>query len=69
MSEALVLGRCPLCGRPAELPTRPFCSRRCADIDLGRWLGGRYVVSREDANDEADDVPGEPEPMPKKGGI
>ena len=36
---------CPICGKPAQQETRPFCSRRCANIDLGRWLGGRYVVS------------------------
>jgi endogenous inhibitor of DNA gyrase (YacG/DUF329 family) len=36
--------RCPICGRPAEQRWRPFCSRRCADIDLGRWLGGDYAV-------------------------
>lgn len=36
--------RCPICGRPATAAHRPFCSARCADIDLGRWLTGHYVV-------------------------
>jgi endogenous inhibitor of DNA gyrase (YacG/DUF329 family) len=35
---------CPICGRPTEPGFRPFCSKRCADIDLQRWLSGRYVV-------------------------
>jgi hypothetical protein len=35
---------CAICGRPATIRFRPFCSSRCADVDLGRWLGGRYAV-------------------------
>ncbi|MEH3119327.1 MAG: DNA gyrase inhibitor YacG [Methylorubrum populi] len=35
---------CPICGKPAQPETKPFCSARCADIDLGRWLGERYVI-------------------------
>lgn len=38
--------KCTVCGRPSEAKFRPFCSKRCADVDLGRWLGERYVVSR-----------------------
>ena len=37
-------GKCPICGRPAMPKFRPFCSSRCADIDLGRWLKGNYHV-------------------------
>lgn len=33
---------CPICGRPGVAGLRPFCSRRCADIDLGNWLSGAY---------------------------
>ena len=47
-------GRCPMCGRPTQVRTRPFCSRRCADIDLARWLGGGYVVSHPTAVDDED---------------
>jgi hypothetical protein len=36
--------KCPICGRPAEADARPFCSRRCADLDLQRWLSGRYAI-------------------------
>ncbi|KQO89878.1 DNA gyrase inhibitor [Methylobacterium sp. Leaf90] len=38
------LAPCPICGKPARTETKPFCSPRCADIDLGRWLGERYVI-------------------------
>lgn len=37
-------GHCPVCGRDMETSYRPFCSKRCADIDLGRWFNERYVV-------------------------
>lgn len=40
MSEAAE--PCPICGKPADPAVRPFCSPRCARIDLGRWLGGDY---------------------------
>lgn len=36
--------RCPICGKAATPTSRPFCSKRCADVDLGRWLTGHYVV-------------------------
>ncbi|MGH6835385.1 MAG: DNA gyrase inhibitor YacG [Methylocella sp.] len=35
---------CPVCGKPAALSTRPFCSKRCADVDLHRWLAGVYAI-------------------------
>ncbi len=35
---------CPICGKPAQSATRPFCSKRCADVDLHRWLGGHYAI-------------------------
>ena len=37
-------GRCPVCNRPAAPRARPFCSPRCADVDLGRWFSGQYRV-------------------------
>ncbi len=39
---------CPICARPTDRAYRPFCSRRCADIDLGRWLSGGYAVPAEE---------------------
>ncbi len=35
---------CPICGKPRDPAHRPFCSHRCAQVDLGRWLTGQYVV-------------------------
>ena len=59
--------RCPICGKPVAPDHRPFCSRRCADIDLGRWLGGRYAVPGEPV--EPGSVPGEPEPEDDEGPV
>lgn len=59
-SATVARGRCPVCGRPSDPATRPFCGMRCADVDLGRWLTGQYripgVVSDED--------PDQPPPSP-----
>jgi endogenous inhibitor of DNA gyrase (YacG/DUF329 family) len=43
---------CPICGKPPATAYRPFCSRRCADVDLGRWLSGSYAVPAERDGDE-----------------
>jgi endogenous inhibitor of DNA gyrase (YacG/DUF329 family) len=44
---------CPICRQPAADEFRPFCSRRCADVDLHRWLGGVYAVPvTEDADED-----------------
>jgi len=46
--------RCPICGKPTVPTYRPFCSRRCADVDLQRWLRGAYAVPAvEDDEPEA----------------
>lgn len=42
---------CPICSRPAETRYRPFCSKRCADVDLGRWFSGAYAVPSSDPDD------------------
>ena len=51
MAEERAAAKCPICGRPTEQRWRPFCSKRCADIDLGRWLKGQYAVPAEEAPD------------------
>lgn len=43
---------CPICGKPVVPAFRPFCSKRCSDVDLQRWLSGRYVVAATDEDDE-----------------
>jgi len=37
-------GKCPICAKPTVADYRPFCSKRCADLDLGRWFNGEYRV-------------------------
>ena len=44
---------CPTCGAPAIYKLRPFCSKRCADVDLGRWLQGAYSIPAVDAADDS----------------
>lgn len=50
--------RCPICGAPGDAHYRPFCSRRCADVDLSRWLRGAYVIpcGNADADEDGDDT-------------
>lgn len=43
--------RCPICARPSDAGYRPFCSRRCADVDLAHWLRGDYAIPAEPAGD------------------
>jgi endogenous inhibitor of DNA gyrase (YacG/DUF329 family) len=43
---------CPICGKPAVPEFHPFCTRRCANVDLNRWLGGVYAVPVKDDEDE-----------------
>ncbi|MBL8644287.1 MAG: DNA gyrase inhibitor YacG [Rhodospirillaceae bacterium] len=55
--------KCVRCGKPVEARHRPFCSQRCADIDLGAWVTGAYRVATEDAPAEAGEREG-PTPGP-----
>ncbi|MBN8629814.1 MAG: DNA gyrase inhibitor YacG [Rhodobacterales bacterium] len=57
------MNSCPICGKPASPDYRPFCSRRCADVDLGRWLTEGYRIPAEN-EDEAEDAPAD-DPAPK----
>lgn len=43
--------RCPICNAPTQREFRPFCSRRCADVDLGRWMTGAYALPAEEEDD------------------
>ena len=51
-SEAKLLSKCPTCGAPADAEARPFCSSRCADVDLGNWFQGKYGIPLVDAADD-----------------
>jgi uncharacterized protein len=48
---------CPICGKPAALAHRPFCSARCAQIDLGRWLKGVYRIATDESPADEEDAP------------
>ncbi|MEL6415657.1 MAG: DNA gyrase inhibitor YacG [Pseudomonadota bacterium] len=54
--------KCPVCGAIfVSDEFKPFCSKRCADVDLSRWLKGGYSIPGRPA-DQADEVPGRPDP-------
>lgn len=60
MNDAIPDQTCPTCGKPAVERYRPFCSKRCADIDLHRWLSGAYAIPvDEDDSDGLDSEEGE----------
>lgn len=48
---AMTVTKCPICKKPAAYKYRPFCSARCADIDLGRWATESYRLPTDDAPD------------------
>jgi endogenous inhibitor of DNA gyrase (YacG/DUF329 family) len=58
MSPPPELRKCAVCGKPQAAQFRPFCSKRCADIDLARWLGEGYAIPAEE---EPEGVPEPPE--------
>jgi endogenous inhibitor of DNA gyrase (YacG/DUF329 family) len=43
---------CPICAKETDAKYRPFCSRRCADVDLGRWVTGGYAIPAQAIDDE-----------------
>jgi uncharacterized protein len=47
-------GHCAICRRPAVHAFRPFCSKRCADVDLARWLTGAYAIAGGGADADED---------------
>lgn len=58
--------RCPICREPTDPGYRPFCSRRCADVDLAHWLRGSYAIPDETADpvDDEGDGPSSAERNP-----
>jgi uncharacterized protein len=61
MSQPPEARRCAVCGKPQAADFRPFCSKRCADVDLARWLGGRYALPAEEPPDGPSGTGGEDE--------
>jgi endogenous inhibitor of DNA gyrase (YacG/DUF329 family) len=49
---------CPICGKLSHQKFHPFCSSRCAQVDLNRWLGGHYAIpsSEPDAEETPDET-------------
>lgn len=54
---------CPMCSKKPTPEYRPFCSKRCADLDLGKWLTGSYAIPAADTDEEdgisSDAIPSE----------
>ena len=48
-------GGCVICGKPKDERYKPFCSRRCADVDLNRWLSGGYAIPAAEEDDPDDE--------------
>ncbi|MEO6840149.1 MAG: DNA gyrase inhibitor YacG [Bradyrhizobium sp.] len=43
---------CPICGKPAIEASKPFCSERCRDVDLNRWLSNSYAIPGKPEDDQ-----------------
>lgn len=54
---------CPICAKPVKAEFQPFCSARCADVDLGRWLTDRYAIPTPIDEEEDAPAPGRTEPQ------
>jgi uncharacterized protein len=57
MSEISPAKPCPICSKPRKQVYTPFCSKRCADIDLNKWLTGRYAIPVDDEDDDSKEIP------------
>lgn len=56
MSDQAQAKSCPICRKPTDERFRPFCSKRCADIDLNRWLSGVYAIPAAPEEDEEEET-------------
>jgi len=56
---------CPICDRKADQKYKPFCSRRCADVDLGKWLTGSYAIPAQAIDDENPEDLSDPKHRPQ----
>ena len=53
MTDVVKIHKCPICGKMTDnVQYRPFCSKRCADVDLGNWLTGAYSVPAEEIDED-----------------
>ena len=51
----MTAAKCPTCGKSAQPDYRPFCSKRCADVDLNRWLSGTYAIPAVEDDEDRDE--------------
>ena len=54
-------GTCVICGRPVADAMKPFCSKRCKNVDLRRWLGGHYRIETDEEPDPGEPIPIDPD--------
>ena len=61
MTDGKIRKACPTCGKPTDERFKPFCSKRCADVDLHRWFSGSYAipVTEDEEEDERRDDSGD----------
>ena len=60
MSEKPVGERkCVICGKAQDERYKPFCSKRCADVDLNRWFSGKYAIAAEEEDEPGNEAQGE----------
>jgi len=63
MAEVKNRKACPICGKPTDERFKPFCSKRCADVDLHRWFSGSYAIpvledeEEDERRDDSGDAP------------
>lgn len=49
--------KCAICGKLQDEKFKPFCSKRCADVDLQRWFSGRYAIAAEEEDEPDAETP------------
>lgn len=49
--------KCVICGKPQNEAYKPFCSKRCADVDLNRWFSGKYAIRADEEDAPGDEAP------------
>jgi uncharacterized protein len=54
------MSKCAICGKPQDPKLKPFCSRRCADVDLNRWFSGGYAIPAAEEDDPDAETPTAP---------
>ena len=64
--KAVSSRKCPMCSKNTVQEFRPFCSRRCADLDLGKWLDGNYAIAGHADAEEDGALPSQEQVFDKK---